>query len=100
MILIVFSASCCIFLLQCLIQPLLVKRYEFKEVGLPIDIKFPMDHVISMEIQVKTCDFVHLIFFFSIHYLASKFDVFAWFQPYFGKIRDLTVSRSHSIMVK
>ncbi|PKI77452.1 hypothetical protein CRG98_002058 [Punica granatum] len=47
------------------------KKYEFKEDGIPIDVKLPVKHVISRELQL-----------------------------YFDKIKELTLSKSDSIMFK
>lgn len=75
------------------------KKYELREDSLPIDIKLPVKQVISRELQVKTCNFVLLVFPVDTPFMF-KVDLSPSLQLYFDKIRELTLSRSGSVLFK
>lgn len=68
--------------------------------GFPVDIKLPVKHVLSRELQV--CDI--LSFFFICFHSAVVYSLSLFFsspsQLYFDKITDLTVRRSDSALFK
>lgn len=86
------------FLSTVILPPSDVKINEQKE-GLPVDIKLPVKHILSKELQVIDLLFAYIVllkfnrlltYMFSLHYL----------QLYFDKITELVVSRSNSVLFK
>lgn len=75
------------------------KKCEFREDSLPIDIKLPVKQVISRELQVKTCNFVLLVFPVDTPFMFKVY-LCPSLQLYFDKIRELTLSRSGSVLFK
>lgn len=68
----------------------------------PVDIKLPVKHVLSRELQV--CDILSAIFFPICFRSAVVYSLSLFFssplQLYFDKITDLTMRRSDSVLFK
>ena len=74
------------------------KTYEQKD-ELPVDIKLPVKHVLSRELQVYNLLLVFCIIYFYIFHLFT-WSIFFLFQLYFDKITELTVRKSDSALFK
>lgn len=76
------------------------KKPDSKEDGLPIDIKLPIKHVLSRELQVYMNWFYAFPFNILIHdWFITKF-LWLSLQLYFEKVTDITVNRPGSIIFK
>lgn len=76
------------------------KKYEQKDDGIPVDIKLPVKHILSRELQVI---FHCLLLYFGISSFCILFTCSFFLLPlqlYFDKITELVVSRSNLVIFK
>ena len=80
------------------------KKAEYKDDEISADVKYPVKHALSRELQVSSCIHVDCIDIMSPIPLLLLYDAFLGFlccvQLYFEKITELTVGRSDSILFK
>lgn len=78
-----------------------VKKPDQNNDGLPVDIKLPVKHVLSRELQVSKL-FSHCELFCISSF--SSFNHLTWFciflQLYFDKVTELTLNESDSVLFK
>lgn len=74
------------------------KKYESKDDELPVDIKLPVKHVLSRELQVFNLQSTFKYIYFSSCHIYILFLLFL--QLYFEKITELVVSKSDSVLFK
>lgn len=89
------------FLSKALVMSFDNKKSDYKEDGISVDVKYPVKHVLSRELQVllNFMCYMHIIFALFLHYNCKCFYGIV-VQLYFEKITELTVGRSDSILFK
>lgn len=74
------------------------KKYESKDDELPVDIKLPVKHVLSRELQVFNLQSTFIYIYFSCSHFDMPFLLLL--QLYFEKITELAMSKSDSVLFK
>lgn len=78
-----------------LAAPSEIRKSEYKEDGLSVDVKLPVKHLITRELQVYTLFGMSFFLCNSMFFYSLK-DLY-FMQLYYEKITDLTLNKSGSI---
>lgn len=72
-----------------------IRKSEYKEDGLSVDVKLPVKHLITRELQVYTLCGVSIVY--AIPCFCTSLKDLYFLQLYYEKITDLTLNKSGSI---